>query len=95
VSHAAMAFGSVSKDDDACEIFETRVSAVLATAFATIQAVSVGRSKGVSAGHLAKVWVIPYDDAARTLGVTTQSLCQDPYLSLSRCNKEGVHKVEA
>ncbi len=35
VSHAAMAFGSVSKDDDACEIFEVRVSEVLGTAFAT------------------------------------------------------------
>ena len=84
VSHAAMAFGSVSKDDDACEIFETRVSVVLATALATIQAVSAGRSKGVSAEHLAKVWCIPHDDAARTLGVTTQSLRHDPDSSLSR-----------
>ena len=46
VSHAAMAFGSVSKDDDACDIFKTRVSKVLATASATIQAVSAGSSKG-------------------------------------------------
>ncbi len=36
VSHAAMAFGSVSKDDNACEIFEARVLEMLATAFATI-----------------------------------------------------------
>jgi hypothetical protein len=84
VSHAAMAFGSVSKDDDACEIFEARVSEMLATAFAMIQAVSAGRSKGVSAEHLSKVWCIPHDDAARTLGVTTQSLCHDPDSSLSR-----------
>jgi len=84
VSHAAMAFGSVSKDDNACEIFEARVLEMLATAFATIQAVSAVRSKGVSAEHLSKVWCIPHDDAACTLGVTTQSLCHNPDSSLSR-----------
>ncbi len=84
VSHAAMAFGSVSKDDDTCEIFEARVLEMLATVFATIQAVSVGRSKGVSVEHLSNVWCIPHDDAARTLGVTTQSLHHNPDSSLSR-----------
>jgi hypothetical protein len=73
-----MAFGSVSMDDAACDIFEELLSEVLATAFAAIHAVSAGRSKGVSAEHLAKVWCIPHDDAARTLGVTTQSLYHDP-----------------
>ncbi len=84
VSHAAMAFGSVSKDDDACEIFEARVSEMLVTVFATIQAVSAGRLKGVSAEHLDKVWCIPHDDVACTLGVMTQSLCHNPDSSLSR-----------
>jgi hypothetical protein len=84
VSHAAMAFGSVSKDDKVCEIFEARVLEMLANAFATIQAVSAGRSKGVSAEHLSKVWCIPHDDAACTLGVMTQSLCHNPDSSLSR-----------
>ncbi len=84
VSHAAMAFGSVSKDDNACEIFDARVSEMVATAFATIQAVSGGRSKGVSAEHLSKVWCIPHDDATHTLGVTTQSLCHNLDSSLSR-----------
>jgi hypothetical protein len=84
VSHAAMAFRSVAKDDDACEIFEARVSEMLVMAFATIQAVSAGRSKGVSAEHLEKVWCIPHDDAACTLGVTTQSLCHNTDSSLSR-----------
>ena len=84
VSHSAMAFGSVSTNDDACEIFEARVSEMLSTAFATIQAVSAERSKGMSAEHLAKVWCIPHDDAACTLDVTTQSLCHNPDLSLSR-----------
>ena len=67
VSHAAMVFGSVSMDDAACDIFQKQLLEVLANAFATIHAVSVGRSKGVSAEHLAKVWCIPHDDAARTL----------------------------
>jgi hypothetical protein len=84
VSHAAMAFGSVSMDDTACDIFEEQLSEILATAIATIHAVSAGRSKGVSAEHLAKVWCIPHDDAARTIGVTTQSLRHDPDSSLSR-----------
>ena len=79
-----MAFGSVSKDDNACEIFEARVLEMLATVFAMIQAVSAGRLKGVSAEHLSKVWCIPHDDAACTLDVTTQSLCHDPDSSLSR-----------
>jgi hypothetical protein len=74
VSHAVMAFGSVSKDDNSCEIFKARVLEMLATSFATIQAVSAGRSTGVSVEHLSKVWCIPHDDAAHTLGVTTQSL---------------------
>jgi hypothetical protein len=84
VSHAAMAFGSVSMDNTACDIFEEQLSEVLATVIATIHAVSAGRSKGVSAEHLAKVWCIPHDDAARTIGVTTQSLRHDPDSSLSR-----------
>jgi hypothetical protein len=42
VSHTEMAFRSVSKDDDACEIFEARVLEMLVTAFATIQALSGG-----------------------------------------------------
>jgi hypothetical protein len=84
VSHAAIAFGSFSKDDDACEIFDASVSEMLATGFAMIQAISMGRLKGVSAEHLAKVWCIPHDDAACTLGIMTQSLCHNPDSSLSR-----------
>jgi hypothetical protein len=84
VSHAEMALGSVLMDNDAWDIFETKLSEVLATGFATIHAVSARRSKGVSAEHLARVWCIPHDDAARTIGVTTQSLCHDPDSSLSR-----------
>ncbi len=84
MSHAVMAFGSVLKGNDACEIFETRVLEMLAIAFAMIQAVSAGRSMGVNAEHLANVWFITHDDAACTFGVMTQSLCHNPDSSLSR-----------
>jgi hypothetical protein len=67
-----MAMGSMIVDDHSCEIFESTVTALLAMVFATIGAVSVGKSKGVNAEHLAKVWSIPHDDAACTLMVTIQ-----------------------
>jgi len=57
---------------------------MLATAFATIAAVSAGKSKGISAEHLSKVWSTPHEDAARTLQVTTQRLRHDADASLSR-----------
>jgi hypothetical protein len=59
-------------------------SAMLTTAFAIIAAVSAGRSKGVNAEHLAKVWCIPHDDAAWTIQVTSQLLHHNPDSSLSR-----------
>ena len=70
MSHVSMAAGSISIDDSACDIFEANLSAQLNSAFATIAAVSAGRSKGVNAEHLAKVWCIPHDDAAQTLKIT-------------------------
>ncbi len=82
--HVSMALGSVSIDDIACDIFMKNASAMLTTAFATIAAVSAGRSKGVNAEHLAKAWCIPYDGATRTIQVTSQLLHQNPDLSLSR-----------
>jgi hypothetical protein len=85
MSHVSMALGSVSIDETACGIFMENASAVLTTAFATIAAVSAGRSKGVNAEHLAKVWCIPHNDAARTIQVTSQLLRHNPDLSLS-CN---------
>jgi hypothetical protein len=73
MSHVSMALGSVFIDDTACDIFMENASAMLTTAFATIAAVSAGGSKGVNAEHLAKVWCIPHDDAARTIQVKTNS----------------------
>ncbi len=85
MSHVSMALGSVSIDDTACDIFMENASLMLTTAFATIAAVSVGRSKGVNAKHLAKVWCIPHDDAAWTIQVTSLLLRHNPDSSLS-CN---------
>jgi hypothetical protein len=83
MSHVAMALGSVSINNSDYEIFMANNSAMMATAFAMIIAVTAERSIGVNAEHLAKVWCIPHNDAALTLQVTSQSLCHDPYLSLS------------
>jgi hypothetical protein len=83
ISHVSMALGSVSIDDTACDIFIENASAMLTTAFATIAAVSAGRSKGVNADHLAKVWCIPHDDAAWTIQATSQLLRHDLDFSLS------------
>ena len=84
MSHVYMIMGSVSVDGTDCELFLANTSALLAAAFATITAVSVGRSKGVNTEHLSKMWCIPHDDAAGTLKVTTQSLRHDPDLSFLR-----------
>jgi hypothetical protein len=84
MSCALMAMGSVSIDDSVCELFEANLSNMLATAFATIVAVLAGKTKGISAEHLSKVWSILHDNAARTLKVTTQHLRYNADLSLSR-----------
>jgi hypothetical protein len=65
ISRVSMAMGSMTAEDAACEIFEARV-------FSSVSAIAAGRSKGVTADHLVKIWCIPYDDAARTLEATTQ-----------------------
>ena len=54
MSHVSMAAGSVSIDDSACDIFEANLSAQLKSAFATIAAVSAGRSKGL----MQSIWLI-------------------------------------
>ena len=83
MSHVSMTLGSVSIDDAACDIFMENASVMLTTAFATIAAVPAGRSKGVNAEHLAKVWCIPHDDAAWTTQVTSQLLHHNLDSSLS------------
>jgi hypothetical protein len=84
IFHAAMAMGSATVDDSECDLFLEAASAKLESAFSTIAAVTAGRTRGVSAEHLSKVWMIPHDEAARTLKVTSQFLCPDIDSSLSR-----------
>jgi hypothetical protein len=83
-SHAAMVMGSTIIDDSGCELFLESALSQFESAFSTLAAVTAGRSRGVSAEHLAKVWMIPHDEAARTLQVTSQHLHTDIDSSLSR-----------
>jgi hypothetical protein len=64
ISRVYMAVGSTTVDDAACDGFEARV--------VQLSAISAGRLKGVTPELLSKIWSIPFDDAARTLNVTTQ-----------------------
>jgi hypothetical protein len=84
ISHAAMAMGSATVDDSECDLFLEAASAKLESVFSTIVAVTAGRTWGVSAEHLSKVWMIPHDEAAQTLKVTSQCLCTNIDSSLSR-----------
>ncbi len=83
-SHAAMVIGSTTIDDSGCELILESALSQFESAFSTLAAVIAGRSRGVSAEHLAKVWMIPHDKAARTLQVTSQCLRTNIDSSLSR-----------
>jgi hypothetical protein len=83
ISHALMAMGSVSIGKSPCKIFEG-LESTLRGAFASLTAVTAGRSGGVSAEHLSKIFCIPQDDATRTLSVTSQFIRHNDDSSLSR-----------
>ncbi len=83
ISHASMAMGSVSINDDACKIF-VKFETTICHACASLAAVTAGQSGGVSAEHLSKIFCIPHDDAARTLLVTTQLVRHNTDSSLSQ-----------
>ena len=74
----AMALGSVTVNNSACELFDAPDGDSL------ISAVTAGKPGGVSAERLAKLFSIPFDDAVRTLAVTTQLNRQTADSSLSR-----------
>ena len=74
----AMALGSVTVGNSACEIFDAP------DGDSFISAVTAGKPGGVSAERLAKLFSIPFDDAVRTLAVTTQLNRQTADSSLSR-----------
>ncbi len=54
-SHAASVMGSIMIDDFGCELFLESASSQFESAFSTLAAVIAGRSRGVSAEHLAKL----------------------------------------
>ena len=83
ISHASMAMGSVSIDESECNLFE-KFETTLRESFVSLAAVTAGRSGGVSAEHLSKIFCIPHDDAARMLSVTSQLVRHNADLSLSR-----------
>jgi hypothetical protein len=83
ISHASMAMGSVSINNSSCEIFEG-LESTHCNAFVSLTAATAGRSGGVSAEHLSKIFCIPHDDAARRLLVTSQLVHRNANLSLSR-----------
>ncbi len=73
----AMALGSVTVGNLACELFDAPDGDSL------ISAVTAEKPGGVSAERLAKLFSIPFDDAVRTLFVTTQLNRQTAYSSVS------------
>ncbi len=85
LSNALMAFGATMIDKSACDIFEAQLRDAIEEGLSTLSAVRAGQTWGVSAEHLAKIWRISHDDAARTLEVTTQLLHTNDGSSLS-CN---------
>ncbi len=83
-SHTAMIMRSTTIDNSSCNIFLASAPSALESAFSTLAAVTAGRARGVSAEHHAKVWMIPHDEAACTLKVTSQRLRTDIDSSSSR-----------
>ncbi len=75
--------GSVSIDKSTCKIFEG-LESTLCEAFASLAAVTAGRSGGVSAEHHSKIFCISHNDAAKMLSVTSQLIRYNADSSLSR-----------
>ena len=87
LSHISMSLGSTTADDSACDVFRSKCSINDSTSFLTppvIASISAGRSQGVTPEHLSKIWRIPFDDAVKTLAMTTQLIQQSPNSTLSR-----------
>ena len=87
ISHIFMSLGSTTADDSACEVFHSKLSNSYLTSsltFPVVASISAGRSQGVSPVHLSKIWRIPFDDAVKTLAMTTQLIQQNPDSLLSR-----------
>ncbi len=69
-----MSLGSTTADDTAREVFQSKCLINDLTSSLTppvIASMSAGRSQGVLPEHLSKIWRIPFDDAVKTLAMTT------------------------
>jgi hypothetical protein len=67
-SHLSTALGSTTTNYMLCEVFKSKALCAQADA----GAISAGKSIGLTAEHLSKIWCIPFNDAARTLKNTSQ-----------------------
>ena len=75
-----MSMESVTTNDAECELFEA-IGSALVEADATIHAVQAGRTSGISAKHLSKIFWISHEEAAWTIDVTSQLNRQDCWKS--------------
>ena len=88
ISHIYMSLGNTTADDSACEVFLSKCPINDFTHSLTpsvIASISAGQSQGVTPEHLSKIWRIPFDDAVKTLAMTTQLIQQSPDYLLSCC----------
>ena len=86
ISNISMSLGSTTADDSACEVFQSKLPNIDLTSSLTIPfiaSISAGCSQGVTPEHLSKIWRIPFDDAVKTLAMTTQLIQQNPGSLLS------------
>ncbi len=87
ISHIYMSLGSTTADDSACEVFHSKFSNSNLTSsltFPVVASISAGCSQVVLPEHLSKIWRISFDDAVKTLAMTTQLIQQSPNSTLSR-----------
>ena len=75
--------GSVTTNDVECELFEA-IGSALAEADATISTIRAGRTRGISAKHLSKIFPIYHEEAVCTIDVTSQLNRQDTNSSLAQ-----------
>ena len=79
---------STTADDSTCEVLSSKCSINNLTPSLTLPVIlaseSSGRSQGVTPEHLSKTWRIPFDDAVKTLAMTTQLIQQSPNSLLYR-----------
>jgi hypothetical protein len=86
ISHIFMSLGSTTADDSECEMFHSKLSnfdLTFSLTFPVVASISADCSQRVTPEHLLKIWQIPFDDAVKTLVMTTQLIQQNPDSLLS------------